>query len=501
LDERRQPPVVVGDIIAGKYRVERVLGIGGMGVVVAAIHEELGERRAIKFMLPEAASRERGVQRFLREARAAARLRSDRVVRVHDVGRLPGGEPYMVMEYLDGFDLKKMVRLSGLPPVDRAVDLVMQALEAVAAAHAAGIVHRDLKPANLFVTEGADGEAAIKVLDFGISKIADGEASDGDMTKTNATLGSPFYMSPEQMKSTKEVDGRTDLWSLGVILYELLTGKRPFTADSIPGYLLAAATEEPAPPSARAAGTMPAGLDAVVLRCLEKNRAERYPDAVALGKDLAPFGSSESHRSLERIEWLGSGQKSGSGPGMSFRRSHPSMPLGTASEQVTLAAEVAVLGTADVEEATGTTLGMQRNAERPARRPGVDPPLLLGAVVCMAVGALGLWFVVHDTTEPASGSARVASPPRPAAASVPSAATTSAPATAAVAATRSASAGPQAGPAALAATPVRAAPPAGPASASATAAPAITSRPAASTDKPPATKPAATDDPFGMERL
>ncbi|HEX6765337.1 MAG TPA: serine/threonine-protein kinase, partial [Polyangiaceae bacterium] len=191
-------PVQPGDVLADKYRVERVLGVGGMGVVVSAHHVHLKQRVALKFLLPDLASNPNVVERFLREAQSASTIRSEHVVRVSDVGVLASGAPYMIMEHLEGSDLAKVLLERGRLPVTRAVDYVLQAMEALAEAHGAGIVHRDLKPSNLFLTERADGSPLIKVLDFGISKVtkSDGDASSRSLTRTAGLMGSPLYMSP-----------------------------------------------------------------------------------------------------------------------------------------------------------------------------------------------------------------------------------------------------------------------------------------------------------------
>src|SRR6188768_2962187 len=201
-----------GHVLAGKYRIERVLGQGGMGVVVAATHLQLGERVALKFLLPQAIHNPEAVERFAREARAAVKIKSEHVARVSDVGLLESGAPYMVMEYLEGYDLSTWLQQRGPLPVEQAVEFILQACEAIAEAHALGIVHRDLKPANLFVIQRADGVLSVKVLDFGISK-ATGLIGSGDMTTTSAVMGSPYYMSPEQMGSTKDTDTRADIWA------------------------------------------------------------------------------------------------------------------------------------------------------------------------------------------------------------------------------------------------------------------------------------------------
>src|SRR5262245_32497698 len=189
----KEAPVKRGDVLAGKYRVESVLGVGGMGVVVAATHLDLLETRAIKLMLPEALESADSVERFLREARASSRLESEHVARVHDVGRLDDGSPYMVMEYLEGTDLRGLLRQRGTITVAEAALYAIQACEALAEAHAMGIVHRDLKPGNLFVTRRRDGSTCVKVLDFGISKVQ-GSDDDPEMTSTQAVMGSPTYM-------------------------------------------------------------------------------------------------------------------------------------------------------------------------------------------------------------------------------------------------------------------------------------------------------------------
>ncbi len=225
-------PVAVGETIAGKYRVERVLGRGGMGVVVAAMHEKLRQRVAIKMLLPETKASENAVTRFMREARAAAAIRGEHVARVLDVGELDGGAPYIVMEYLEGRDLSEVFKESAPLPIEEAVGFVLQACEAIAEAHAAGIVHRDLKPSNLFLTRRPDGTALVKVLDFGISKALLTAAGEGTLTTASSFVGSPIYSPPEQLLAAHDVDARADIWALGTILYEGLGGRPPYVGDS-----------------------------------------------------------------------------------------------------------------------------------------------------------------------------------------------------------------------------------------------------------------------------
>jgi serine/threonine-protein kinase len=295
-------PVSVGDVLAGKYQVERVLGVGGMGVVVAAKHLTLGERVAIKFLLPQALAREDVVTRFRREGQAAARLKSEHITRVHDVGQLETGQPFLVMEYLDGTDLGALVRAKGPLAIPDAVDYVLQACEALADAHSIGIVHRDLKPSNLFVIKRLDGSPCIKLIDFGISKITDAsaEGAAGEMTATAVMMGSPLYMAPEQMASARDVDGRADIWSLGILLHTVLTGQPPFRAPTVMGVYEQIVAG--APPVRKQRAEVPEGLEAVILKCLKKDRNARYADVGELAEALAPFGPEHGVAAAARIK-------------------------------------------------------------------------------------------------------------------------------------------------------------------------------------------------------
>jgi eukaryotic-like serine/threonine-protein kinase len=292
----------VGDLIAAKYRVDRILGIGGMGVVVAARHLRLEELVAIKLLLPEALADADAVRRFEREARAAVKIKSEHVARILDVGSLDNGAPFIVMEYLEGEDLAERLTRTGPFTVEDAIVLLLEACEAIAEAHALGIVHRDLKPANLFCVQGADGGTSIKVLDFGISKFTRAGARNSGlgMTKTRAVMGSPYYMSPEQMESPRSVDARTDIWSLGIVLYQLLTAEVPFGGETLPQVCVNVATR-PAPSFRRMRPDVPNGVEAIALRCLEKDPSKRFPTVAALAAALARFGPPRAQASLDRI--------------------------------------------------------------------------------------------------------------------------------------------------------------------------------------------------------
>jgi serine/threonine-protein kinase len=291
---------VAGEVLAGKYRIDRELGRGGMGVVLAAHHLHLDEAVAIKFLLPELSQDANLVARFLREGRASIKIRSEHVVRVLDVATMPGGSPYMVMEYLDGTDLEGLIERTGPLPVRTAVAYVLQAIEAIAEAHSLGLVHRDLKPANLFLVHRRDGSECVKVLDFGITKVVSPDAgSNLGLTSTQSLMGSPRYMSPEQMRPTRPIDARSDVWALGVVLYELLAGVPPFTAQTMTE-LLASILQDSPPPLTGLRPEVPLELERTIRRCLEKDPAGRPENVAELARALVPYGPPEAGASADR---------------------------------------------------------------------------------------------------------------------------------------------------------------------------------------------------------
>jgi serine/threonine-protein kinase len=371
-------------VIADKYRVEEPLGEGGMGVVVSAVHVGLDQRVAIKFLLPAALRSPVAVDRFLREARVAAKIGSEHVARVHDVGTLESGIPYLVMEHLDGVDLRELLRRERRLDVAEACEIALQACEALAEVQAAGIVHRDLKPSNLFVLRRADGSPAVKLLDFGISKLSvpSGE-SDPMLTATATIMGSPAYMSPEQIRSTKAVDGRTDVWSLGAVLYELVTGQPAFRGETMPQVCAMIIADDPVPPSTIRAD-LPPDLERAILACLDKD-ADRRISLLALARVLAGFAPARAKSSLDRTAAI-VGTPAAREPTMStvdagWEEAAPARAPGTA-RPIPSAQPVSIEG--------GAEAPARRERPPAGRRPGLHLALLLVGVVCVALAALRL---------------------------------------------------------------------------------------------------------------
>jgi serine/threonine-protein kinase len=301
----REPPVAIGATIAEKYVVERVLGEGGMGIVLAARHRDLDQRVAIKCLLPEIAQRGVAAERFRREARAVAGMRSEHICRVLDVGTLADGIPFMIMEYLDGCDLAQELERRERLPYREAVAYVLQACDALSEAHHAGIIHRDLKPANLFLEQRGAGARRIKVLDFGVSKSLLEAQKSQALTQTANMVGSPLYMSPEQLESSRDVDARADIWGLGVVLYELIRGEPPFAASSIPQLIASVINQQPSKLPDQL--DVPHELEAVIMRMLAKDRRERYSSIEEVSDQLAPYAATPT--SAYRTTQLGAAER------------------------------------------------------------------------------------------------------------------------------------------------------------------------------------------------
>jgi serine/threonine-protein kinase len=384
-------PVDVGEVLDGKYRVERVLGVGGMGVVVAAMHLQLDKMVALKFMHEAASMDPEVAARFAREAKAAARLHTRHISKVLDVGNLENGAPYMVMEFLEGSDLRELMKQrkaagKGPLPVSRAVNYIVQACLGMAEAHAHGFIHRDLKPPNLFLTRGTDGRALIKILDFGIAKAS----IDGIDTSTQAVMGSPVYMSPEQWEGARYVDERGDIWALGSILHFLLAGKPPFHGDSLPVLFRNIATREPRS-LAQPELAIPRGLQTVIRRCLSKSTADRPQTAAALASLLAPFGTNDCLEYAQRAQRIALAGKEGSVLGQGAFPT-PVHDLDAKSE-VTLPEEQGVSGPTSVTTLSnaGTLPGVTTQPEYSASRNwlpyGGAAAILIAAIAFGAIAA------------------------------------------------------------------------------------------------------------------
>lgn len=289
----------LGEVVDDKYRIEGLIGEGAMGSVYRAQHVFLGHRVALKVLRASADSEELRF-RFFREARATMALRSEHIVRVFDLGIIAPTTPYMVLEHLEGVDLRSLLDTAGPLPIEEAVDYAIQACEALSEAHSNGIVHRDLKPHNLFRTTRPDGTACIKLLDFGVSKFEEPTDQVHELTSSQVMLGSPVFMPPEQIRSPRTVDPRADVWSLGVVLYMLVGGGRPFGGEGLPALCASIMVDPPRPLSDRCP-SVPKELEAVIHRCLEKARELRLPNAAEVARALAPFASAEGRAQAERI--------------------------------------------------------------------------------------------------------------------------------------------------------------------------------------------------------
>ncbi|MGH7438269.1 MAG: protein kinase domain-containing protein [Polyangiaceae bacterium] len=413
-------------IIAGKYRVVRALGQGGMGAVLVAWHDLLDVPVAIKVLSADLARNAQTVSRFLREAQAVARLKSEHVARVMDLGTTEQGQPFIVMELLEGQDLEHRLEHGPLP-VPLTIDYLLQATEAVAQAHAIGIVHRDLKPANLFASTMPGGREVLKVLDFGIAKLVDGSSrmggapgADRVLTGEHTTVGSPSYMAPEQVRG-EAVDGRTDIWALGAIVYELVTGRTAFAGASN-GETFAAILHTSPPPLCSLRPEAPAELEAVVSRCLQREAAERYADLAEFARAIAPFGSGAYAGYTARVEQTlrrASAMFDADQTTMTRLKKLDAAGLEAAAFLAAAAPPVRSVALGAVTQDASRkleTLPTPALAPAPAAaRTSLRWAAVAGAILCAGIGAAALLAIRHgDVPAPAEGSTATAIAPGPA---------------------------------------------------------------------------------------
>ena len=385
--------VEIGATFGGKFRIESILGSGGMGVVAVATHLHLDQRVALKILHADHAKNPDVCERFLREARAAAKLRSEHVGRVSDVG-IDGQTPYMVMELLEGDDLASLIEQGALP-IATAVDHVLQASIAIAEAHACGIVHRDLKPANLFVTHRLDGSPLVKVLDFGIAKAM--TAVPSKLTNTDIVMGTPGYMSPEQLRALRTVDARSDIWQLGVILYEAVSSRVPFPAATITDMAIKVATEPPDPldPS------LDPAFREVVFKCLEKSPDSRYEDVGALALALAPFGGPTATANAALVAKVLVDKDSNA----------EALTSNDSSVVRVFVSSVSGAPEEPADPTTPTTLGAAAGMTETSRRDSRMTFAIVGLLVVTALAiALPLIFLSGDTAVPQAAEVPAAQP-------------------------------------------------------------------------------------------
>ncbi|MCC6648277.1 MAG: serine/threonine protein kinase [Polyangiaceae bacterium] len=420
-----------GEVIDGKYRIDRMLGQGGMGAVAAAFHLLRKAPVALKFISPDIVRVPGAVERFVNEAVAASQIDSDHVVRIFDVGQMPSGLPYIVMEMMSGQDLAVVLEREGPTglPVPRAVHFVLQILRALQVAHGAGIIHRDLKPSNAFVIT-KDGEPDfVKLLDFGISKITqDASESAQHLTQTNTGLGTPLYMSPEQARNARDATPRSDIYSVSAILYELLTARTPYLADTPNDLLFKLFTTEP-DDIRGVRPDVPEGLAAAIHRGLSKEPAGRPASVTELAELIAPYADA---RSASIVSKLGPSRSSLVSSDPQATVIAPSGPLDrTAIASSTVGARTvpAAQGGGATELNMGVSDAPGGAAQKKKSNAGVLAAVGVVAVLALAGGgvALSRGSATPAATTPTAPSAKPAPSPTPDPAPAASAAKSAAP--------------------------------------------------------------------------
>ncbi|HSY24899.1 MAG TPA: serine/threonine-protein kinase [Polyangiaceae bacterium] len=399
-----------GEVLDGKYRIERMLGEGGMGAVAKATHLLRRAPVALKFMSPAILSMAGTVERFVNEGVAASQIDSDHVVKVFDVGRLSTGAPYLVMEFLDGRDLSDVITHEG-PRIasTRSVHFTLQMLRALHTAHTAGIVHRDMKPSNCFVIE-KDGEPDfLKLVDFGISKVRVDDERASNLTRTNSALGTPLYMSPEQARSPRDVDARSDLYSVGAILYEMLCGRTPYTSESgeYTEILFKIFTTEPEPLRSIQPDVAD-GLADVVHRALLRDRDARFSSALDMAEALAPFADERSSDLIARMRGVRGRSIVPSAIPAAMSRATPPMP--PSSDAAAAPAQTFPPASPEALRApkVPTDLGLSRSAAggpRPTSRSAAALGIAAGVATIAICVAAGVFVLRNHAAPPPGGTA------------------------------------------------------------------------------------------------
>ncbi|MBI2392520.1 MAG: serine/threonine protein kinase [Deltaproteobacteria bacterium] len=411
--------------IVDKYRLGQVLGQGGMGLVISGEHVQLKERVALKFLRVEGDEGQGFRSRFRREAQICAQIKNEHITRVIDIGTFKDAD-YMVMELLVGTDLRNHLKRE--PPLDvaTAADFAVQICEGLAEVHARGVVHRDLKPSNLFVTLRSDGSPLLKILDFGISKWAsEMDAEEEELTKTGAVLGSPKYMAPEQLFGSHTVDARADVWSLGAILYELLTGRPPFEEPTFARLCVRISSGRPPERPRERNPAIPEELDVAVMLCLEPNIANRLPSvAAAAGEILAAIGDPRAEMIRERLQVVLDGG--------SLSVSTGALPLMRSGQYVAANLSLARTGSNSGVASAPSVQSVAVESAPPKKGKG-----LVFAIVAIAAAAILFFVLRRGSEEPAAAAAAGAASAAPTATAPPSATTPATAATIAAVATTS----------------------------------------------------------------